>query len=82
MNDAKIRLAALSAARALVARWGDAVPYSELVKGFVVDGQAVRLMSKAEGVFKPAQMTRGVLSVSSRLKAHYTDEPVSGGVTG
>lgn len=49
MNDTAIRLAAVAAARSLVARWGDAVQYSELVKGFVVDGQRVLLMSKAEG---------------------------------
>jgi putative restriction endonuclease len=77
MNDATIRFAAMAAARSLIARWGDAVPYNELVKGFVVESQRILSMSKAEGVFKPAQMTRGVLSISSRLKAHYSDEPVS-----
>ena len=48
MQDQLLRLGAIAAARALIARWGDAVPYAEIEKGFIIEGQRVLLMSKAE----------------------------------
>ena len=74
---ASIRLAAIATARALAARWRDAVPFAEIEKGFQVEGQRLLLTSRAEGVFKPAQMTAGVLSIRSTLASRYQDEPLS-----
>lgn len=77
MNDQLLRAAALATARALIARWGDAVPFEEIDKGFQVEGKRLFLMSRAEGVFKPAQMSTGALSIRSTLASRYTDEPLS-----
>lgn len=80
-GDAKIRAAAITRATALRARWGDAVPYSEIEKGFSADGKQLLLMSRAEGVFKPAAMASGVLSIRSTLASRYQDEPLSSAST-
>lgn len=77
MDDQDIRLAALAAARSLQQRWGDAVPFEEIEKGCLVDGERMLLMSRAEGVFKPAALSAGVLSIRSTLLSRYTDERLS-----
>jgi putative restriction endonuclease len=62
-HDAEIRLAAFNHLERLT-RGRTAVPASEISSGFGWHGQQVHLLTKAKGIFKPAQM-RSVLSIKT-----------------
>ena len=66
MNDPekRIRTAALLAIEKLSAHWHGRVPWSEIAKGFVFDGESVLFANRAKGIFKPKQMT-AALSIKS-----------------
>ena len=62
--DAPYRLAAFERLRLMVQLHGGALPWSAISEGFVCDGKRIHFATKAEGIFKPAQM-KGVLSVTT-----------------
>ena len=51
-----IREAAIRHCRLLSLRWGEAVPYEELAKGFPYTGSWIKLVGP-QGVFKPKEMS-------------------------
>ena len=75
--DEVIRHSAFMAIRALWAQWGDAIPWKAITVGFKHEGVRIPLISPAEGVFKPAGLNRGVLSLRSTLSSRYSDERLS-----
>ena len=73
MSDDAIRLLALNRVRELRDLWGDAIPESELAKGFRHDGDVV-LLKGPQGIFKPRQLTDGPITLMSTLGSRYEDE--------
>src|SRR5688572_12603236 len=73
MSDDAIRLFALNRVRELRDLWGDAIPESELAKGFRYNGDVV-LLKGPQGIFKPRQLTDGPLTLMSTLGSRYEDE--------
>ncbi len=72
-----MRLEAFAHVRAL-AQGGQGVSYEQLSQGFVFEGERVRLLTKAAGIFKPKQMEH-VLSICTRVpkpgrKIWYNDQ--------
>ena len=78
-NDLSIRDAAIKHCRLLAAQWGEAVPASELKKGFPFQGAWIKLMGP-QGVFKPKEISDGALTLLSTLASRYEDEEMSGDV--
>lgn len=76
-RDIQIREAAVRHCRLLSLAWGEAVPASELGRGFALDGETIRLKG-IQGVFKPKQLTDGPLSLLSTLASRYEDEALDG----
>src|SRR5688572_19681624 len=74
-----MRQAAIRHCRELTARWGEAVPYAELRKGFPFDGRWIKLAGP-QGVFKPKELTDGPLTLLSTLASTYEDEEVAGDI--
>jgi putative restriction endonuclease len=73
LSDESIRLLALNRARELRDLWGDAIPESELAKGFLHDGEII-LLKGQQGIFKPRQLRDGPLTLMSTLGSRYEDE--------
>lgn len=67
INDEVIRSAAFSRVRLLERFYGDSIPWAEIEKGVMVEGQQVRLASKAEGIFKPKECKFGALSIKTTI---------------
>ena len=67
MNEREIIAAAFSYISQLELVYGDAVPASELQKGFPFDNDVVQLRSSANGIFKPRQMDDVVLSITTTI---------------
>lgn len=76
MTDADIRNGAILAVQRLWRRFGDGVPWAAIAAGFTVEGDRIALLSP-QGVFKPAQMSRGILSVRTVIGSQYDDTRVS-----
>lgn len=74
-----IREAAIKHCRLLSLRWGEAVPYEELARGFPFRGQWIKLVGP-QGVFKPKELTDGPLTLLSTLASSYEDEHLEGDV--
>ncbi len=72
-----IREAAIRHCRLLSLRWGEAVPYEELAKGFPYGGGRIKLVGP-QGVFKPKEMNDGALTLLSTLASTYEDEHLDG----
>lgn len=72
-NDLKTLLAAFERVRWLERVFGDDIPWSEIMKGFDLAGHQILLANRARGIFKPRQMSHGVISIK-------TTEPRSGRV--
>jgi putative restriction endonuclease len=68
-----IREAATRHCRFLSLRWGEAVPYEELARGFPFEGEHIKLVGP-QGVFKPKELTDGALTLLSTLASTYDDE--------
>lgn len=66
-GDARIRLAAFARVRELEATHRDAIPWSEIARGFFLDGEHFLLSGKARGIFRPERMSRGVLSIKTTM---------------
>lgn len=55
--DWAIRLRAFSAVERLAISTGGRIPWAEIARGFLYDGEQVHLASRALGIFKPRQMS-------------------------
>lgn len=77
MTDRELRTAALQGVQRLWRRHGDAVPYPAIDEGFVYQGERIPFFSTFEGVYKPAQLQVGTLSVRTTIASRYTDERIS-----
>lgn len=77
MTDKELRTSALHGVQRLWRRHGDAVPYSAIKEGFLYQGERIPFFSTFEGVFKPAQLHVGALSVRSTIASRYSDERIS-----
>ena len=71
--DDFLRLAALARVKELRDLWGDAIPESELARGFQFDGEPI-LLKGPQGIFKPRQLSDGPLTLMSTLGSRYEDE--------
>jgi putative restriction endonuclease len=60
-------------------RWGEAVPYAELARGFPYRQGWLKLVGP-QGVFKPKELTDGPLTLLSTLASSYEDEHLEGDV--
>lgn len=78
-SDPAIREAAIRHCRALSARWGEAVPYAELQRGFPFENAWIKLTGP-QGVFKPKELRDGPLTLLSTLASTYDDEDVAGDI--
>jgi len=47
--------------------YGDSIPSAVIEEGFLLNGELVRLDSRAVGIFKPKQMPEGVLSIKTTM---------------
>mgnify|MGYP000076551842 FL=1 len=65
MSDSEILQAAFKQASQLQALYGDAIPWSAIEKGFSYKGKKIHLASKAIGIFKPATMSKGLISIKT-----------------
>lgn len=79
MSDLIIIAKAFQRARQLQIMFGDDIPWYAIRKGFLLSGEKVYLSGKASGIFKPKQMTRGLLSIKTTLPRQgrvniYSDE--------
>lgn len=72
-----IREAAIRHCRLLSLRWGEAVPYAELARGFPYEGAWLKLVGP-QGVFKPKELRDGPLTLLSTLASSYEDEHLEG----
>lgn len=72
-----IREAAIRYCRLLSLRWGEAVPYEELAKGFPYGSTRIKLVGP-QGVFKPKELIDGALTLLSTLASRYEDEHLDG----
>lgn len=59
--------AAFSRVKQLELFYGDSIPAAVIEEGFIFDGQEVRLDSRAVGIFKPKQMTEGLISIKTTM---------------
>lgn len=50
-DDTNIRSAAFQRVRELAARFGEAIPWSAINEGFVLDGERVHLATRPKGIF-------------------------------
>lgn len=66
-SDEEIRSAAFARVRRLEGIYGDSIPWAEIEKGVTVNGQVIRLASKAEGIFKPKECVLGALSIKTTV---------------
>jgi putative restriction endonuclease len=67
MTDDLIRNVAFDAIKSLVARYGQPLDWSEIAQGFTVSGERVLFANRARGIFKPARMQRGALSIKTTI---------------
>lgn len=77
--DEPLRAAAFAALEKLSRQWAGRIPWSALQSGFSTpDGQKVRFANRAQGIFKPRQMS-GALSIRTTVpragrSAWYSDQ--------
>jgi putative restriction endonuclease len=76
-DNLALREAAIRHCRLLSLRWGEAVPYEELKRGFPFREVRVHLVGP-QGVFKPKELTDGPLTLLSTLASTYQDEHLDG----
>ncbi len=63
--DWPIRMAAFAQLKLLVARHGPVLPWSIIETGFAVDGHSFLFANKSKGIFRPAGMRGGALSIKT-----------------
>lgn len=82
--DLTIILSAFERVKWLERLYDEDIPWSEIVHGFDVQGERLYLANKARGIFRPRQMTRGVLSIKTTVpragrQKMYDDEEMEEG---
>lgn len=65
MSDQAILQAAFLTVNQLKAFYDDAIPWAAIEQGFVCGNKQVHLASRAIGIFKPAEMQQGILSIKT-----------------
>lgn len=65
MSDVDLLQAAFAKTHELQRMYGDAIPWSAISQGFSYEGKNIHLASKALGIFKPAGMAKGILSIKT-----------------
>lgn len=63
--DWRIRMAAFAQLTVLIARHGPVLPWQIIETGFAVDGQHFLFANKSKGIFRPAGMRGGALSIKT-----------------
>ena len=67
MYEREIIAAAFNHLSQLELIYGDSVPAAELSKGFAFNGETIQLRSSANGIFKPKQIDKVVLSITTTV---------------
>lgn len=67
LTDEIIRAAAFASLRSIVTLFGQPISWSEISSGFKVGDEKILFANRARGIFKPAVMRRGVLSVKTTV---------------
>jgi putative restriction endonuclease len=67
ITDEIIRIAAFAALRSIITVQGQPLTWAEISKGFPVGDERLLFANRARGIFKPAIMQRGVLSVKTTI---------------
>jgi len=67
LSDETIRVAAFAALNSIVGIYGQPLSWSEISQGFTLGGEKVLFANRARGIFKPAVMQRGVLSIKTTI---------------
>lgn len=65
MSDQAILQAAFSTISQLQRLYDDAIPWAAIEQGFPYDGEKLHFASRAIGIFKPANMQQGILSIKT-----------------
>lgn len=65
--EQEVRQAAFKRIHQLQLAYGDAIPWREIDKGFSFNGEQVRLANKAQGIFRPKQMSGAALSIKTTV---------------
>lgn len=78
-NSQSIIQLAFKQTQRLELMYGDDIPWSAIEKGFKYGNEKIFLANKARGIFKPKQMSRGVLSIKTTIPREgriniYSDE--------
>ena len=73
LDDKRVRLAAFRWLEEQVARHGDVLPRSLLIRGFEIEGHRVPLMSR-QGIFKPAVLAEVPLTITTTVHGPYDDQ--------
>lgn len=84
MTDNRINRYAFKRIRQLELMYGDDIPWHAIEKGFEINGEKIFLANKARGIFKPKQLSRGLLSIKTTIPREgrvniYSDEESSKG---
>ena len=66
-KDSQIREAAFVGLHKLAARYGDAIPWGAIERGFHIGNERFHFSSRARGIFRPKRMERGVLSIKTTI---------------
>jgi putative restriction endonuclease len=66
-TDEILRATAFAALNAIVGIYGQPLSWNEISQGFTVGGEKILFANRARGIFKPAVMQRGVLSVKTTV---------------
>lgn len=67
LTDEIIRAAAFSRVVELSRRFGGVVPWEAVCDPLPLAGEEVRIANRARGIFRPRQMSRGVLSIKTTI---------------
>jgi putative restriction endonuclease len=65
LDNIQIVNAAIERVRFLERVYGDDIPWQAIDEGMIVAGEKIHISNRARGIFKPKQMTRGVISVKT-----------------
>lgn len=67
MSDAELRAAAIQHVTRIRDVSGGVLTWGQIAEGFTFRGDHVHLATKAKGIFRPAQLQDGALSISTRI---------------
>lgn len=75
MNDRALRTAAIDHVKRIRDASGGVLSWAQIAEGFELEGEKVHLATKAKGIFRPRQLSRGALSVSTRTPREGRSNP-------